>query len=126
MLFRSPALTWTTPLPPLLFLTVTADLLPTALGARLQEALSAFPEGQRPTVIELRQQRSSAVPLDEGEVAPSLQDLDPEGVFDTLLRARGVEDVHALQRAFARLLSAQADELDSLAAPAPRPPQADA
>lgn len=111
LLAALPALRWDQPLPPLLFLRVVADLMPSGLSARLHEALAAHPEDARPAVVELRQERATPLPADEEPSLPALEALQPAEVFATLLRARGVHDTAALESAFAQLLSASDEDL---------------
>ena len=95
-------LTWTEPLPPLLFCRVVADALPTDMPVRIHEALATFVAADRPGLAEQRQERVTPLVVlgDEGVQRP-LEELEPAEVFETLCRGRGLEDTDALMRAFA-------------------------
>ena len=105
-------LRWTEPLPPLLFCRVITDDPPRDLAVRLDATVAARREGERPIVAELRFERATPLP-DEAGPPPDLRDLDPRGVFDTLLRSRGLPDDEGLIAAFGALLSATSDDLEA-------------
>ncbi|MFT4627871.1 MAG: exonuclease SbcD [Myxococcota bacterium] len=108
-------LTWTEALPPLLFCRAVTDALPSDLMARLHDALVGFAEGARPALVELRQERATAVEMGEQDAPPpALNDLDPAEVFATLCRARGLTETEALNRAFASLCSATDDDFQAM------------
>ncbi len=108
------ALTWAEPLPPLLFCRAVTDALPSTFLNRLHEALGAFPDGERPALVELRQERATPLATAEEEPLRSLNDLLPEHVFATLCRGRGLEDTEALDAAFATLSSASRDDFQAM------------
>jgi DNA repair protein SbcD/Mre11 len=112
------ALTWSEPLPPLLFCRVVTDEPPLDLPVRVEAALSLRREGQRPILAELRFERATPLPNADDGPAPDLRDLDPRGVFDTLLRARGVAGDNDLMGAFSAILSATGEDFDAMVADA--------
>jgi hypothetical protein len=116
LLARIRALTWGEALPPLLFCRAVTDDLPPDLPSRLHEALGAHPEAARPALAELRQERATPLPADEGDDArpPDLGDLQPTEVFRALCRSRGLADTAALESAFSSLQSATQDDFDAM------------
>ncbi len=112
-------LTWTSPLPPLLFCRVVADVLPSDMSPRLHEVLAVFPDDARPVVVELRQERAS-VPTG-AELEPTEVELDalsPVEVFATLCRSRGQAEDDVLMGAFAQLASVGEDDFQAMLAAA--------
>jgi exonuclease SbcD len=108
-------LRWPEPLPPLLFCRVVADTLPAGLLQALHDALGAFDEGQRPSLVELRQERSTPLAFDGAErVLPALGDLKPAEVLRTLCEARGRDDTEALGAAFGTLAGATDDDFRAM------------
>lgn len=108
-------LTWTEPLPPLLFCRVVADAMPPDLGGRLHEALASHPEDARPLLAELRQERTTPPgPTDDDTPPPRLDELHPEQVFDTLLTSRGLSQASDLRAAFAQIASADPRDFDAM------------
>ena len=110
-------LSWSEPLPPLLFCRAVCDTPQPDLSSRLYDALSAFPESARPVLVELRDVRpGDAASEDESPPPPALADLTVADVFAELCRARGIAEPEPLQAAFATLSSAGDAELEALCA----------
>ncbi len=114
------ALTWTEPLPPLLYCRVVTDAMPTDMGVRVHEALATFVASNRPGLAELRPERVTAlVTLEDEAMQRPLEELEPAEVFATLCRGRGLVDTDALMRAFASvagLVDVEDAELEPLLA----------
>jgi len=110
-------LTWGEPLPPLLFCRAVADAVPADLVPRLHAALAAFPEAERPALVELRQERATPTPAAEDDAPmPPLDSLEPTEVFATLCRSVGLTETAALASAFAELASATDEDLEAMLA----------
>jgi exonuclease SbcD len=104
-------LSWTEPLPPLLYLRALLDKPVSDLGQRVFAAIESHPVGRRPVQVELREiyrVDESAGP--GGPTAPVLEDLSPAQVFATLCKSRGISDTEALFAAFSKLESAAEDD----------------
>lgn len=118
-------LTWTEPLPPLLFLRAVGDALPHDVGDTLRAAIEGtFPPERRPILAELRQERATPLPVEDEGPRPDLRELEPHQVFATLCRSRGLADTQALDQAFTTLSSATDDDLAAMIAEARRPESA--
>jgi hypothetical protein len=107
------SLTWAEPLPPLLYLHVRADELPSDFSSRVQEATTSHPEGARPSVVETRQIRLTPLARIEPEDVPHLEDLEPGEVFATLVRGSGAHLDDPLKTAFGQLLGMTDDDLQA-------------
>jgi exonuclease SbcD len=118
LLERVRSLRWSEPLPPLLYLRALSDEPQPLLVNRLHEALLAFPEGERPALVELRELRATPLPEAQDPPPPSLRDLGPAQVFATLCRARGLGEAPELAAAFASLESASRDDFEAMIAQA--------
>jgi len=107
-------LKWEESLPPLLFCRAVTDVLPSELPTRIHKALERFEEGNRPTLVELRQQRASAVDPEQSQRAPSLSELSAPEVFHTLCQSLGITETSDLDGAFASLSSATEEDFQSM------------
>jgi exonuclease SbcD len=121
-------LSWTTPLPPLVYAAVRVERYTASVEGELFRALAAR-GGPAPRLVEVRQEldrTDGARP--EAAPAPTLRDLGPEEVFRRLCEARGTPCDEALLGAFLSLLGAGAAEVEraaAVAAEARRPRAAD-
>jgi hypothetical protein len=109
------SLSWDHPLPPLLFCRAVTDSLGAGFTQSLHEALQCFEDDQRPCLVELRQERESALTFDpEDRVLPPLGELEPSEVFRTLCMARGRDDIEVLDAAFGSLAGATEDDFQAM------------
>ena len=97
-------LTWTEPLPPLLFLRVILDPGTTDLAQRLHEALAAHPPERRPAIADWQAVIGEEAPtVGAPPLPPSLRDMAPIDVFAALCEARKTPLTDALRLAFGEL-----------------------
>lgn len=104
------------PLPPLLYVRVIEDDLPGDFQARLQEAVEAYPESERPVIAESRHERATPLSDEEVEETGTLDEMEPEEVFRALARTRSVEVDDGLRSAFRQVLECRAEDFDALVA----------
>lgn len=108
-------LSWDHPLPPLLFCRAVTDSLGAGFTQSLHDALQSFEDDQRPCLVELRQERESALTFaPEDHVLPPLGELKPSEVFRTLCMARGRDDIEVLDAAFGSLAGATEDDFQAM------------
>jgi exonuclease SbcD len=108
-------LSWSEPLPPLIYARAVSDEYQPALMSRIHEALEAFPEPDRPALVELRGVRATPLELDEQAEPVDLDTLSPEQVFATLCRAKGLQQDDALAAAFASIARASGRDVETMA-----------
>lgn len=108
-------LQWPEQLPPLLFCRAVTDTWAGDLESRLLDALSSFPEGARPALAELKQERETPLAVVADEVPTvALSELSPVDVFASLCRSVGRTDTDRMQSAFASLSSATDDDFAAM------------
>lgn len=105
------SLTWSEPLPPLLYGRAVSDQPEPLLAGEIHAALAAFPEANRPVLVELWDLATPLRPADEEATPTDLRELTPADVFTALCRARGVTDTEALEAAFADLATLSEEDL---------------
>lgn len=111
LLHRVRRLSWEEPLPPLLYIRVRTDALPSDFSDLLNEAIGSHPEGARPVWVELRHLRETPIELVE-EVDPrTLEELTPSEVFSALLQAAGRPNDVGLTAAFSELMNASEEDM---------------
>lgn len=106
-------LSWTEPLPPLLYCRVRTDALASDFTTLLREAIATHPEGARPVDVELRVIRATELDFTAEPDSRTLDELSPTEVFATLLQAAGRADNEGLTAAFSELLSASEDDMSA-------------
>jgi DNA repair protein SbcD/Mre11 len=120
------ALSWSTPLPPLVHLRVESAMVEPGLGNRLHQAVASHPRADRPVLVEL-QQRASGVTV-EGPVSlvASLDELRPEQVFSLMCDAKKLhgEDRAQVEAAFATVASISPTALEEMLEGIELPPTA--
>jgi len=108
-------LSWNAPLPPLLFLRVHADRLPSEFMGQLHESLGAHPAESRPVLAELRQVAqvtSEDLPMTHAQLA----ELTPQDVFAALLEGVGESNPEPLNAAFSAIQTATSDDFQAMVA----------
>jgi hypothetical protein len=112
---RARTLSWTEPMPPLVHARARTDSWDPLLWNRLEEALAAHAEGQRPLLVDLRLLRVGDRGVETPAAPVDLQELQPSEVFGALCASRGLTGGPAheqagldkLRAAFAALLAAR-------------------
>jgi exonuclease SbcD len=113
-------LTWTEELPPLVHVRVDVEQAEPGLNNHLYEAVAAHPEDARPALVEIKQARTGAAPLEADQHlmgGRSLAEVTPSEVFALLCAGAGPQDAQAreaLLDAFKQLEHATPDVLDAM------------
>jgi len=105
-------LTFTTALPPMLYLRVNVQEPQPQLSARVREALEQHPAGNRPLLVELREVLRDCADQQSEFESVSLEELSPRQVFGHLCSQMQITPSNELLQAFDFVATAKREELD--------------